>query len=287
MLRAWLQLYRGKKGLPNKQRLDTYMVETGLASGREKAKELILAGTVTVNGKTVIKAAASVAASDHVECTENGFSYVGRGALKLEKAFQQCDVPVCRSIAMDIGASTGGFTQCLLQHGAQKVYAVDVGHDQLHPLLKNDSRVINLEGTDIRSQRLKETVPAASVDIMTADVSFISLRQVLPFALPFLKKGAQLILLIKPQFEAGKAHVGKNGIVRDRSVHVRVLRELADFFISHGCYPRWFAGSPITGGAGRSRGNIEYLTVLVYNDSMEPLTFDFRRIVDETFASFS
>lgn len=272
--------------MPSK-RLDAAMVERGLAPGREKAKELILAGAVTVNGRTVTKAAAAVTDTDQVACAGDGFAYVSRGALKLEKALALSGLSVAGCTAMDIGASTGGFTQCLLQHGVARVYAVDVGHGQLHPLLKADPRVEDLEGTDVRSERLAALVSPRSIDVLTADVSFISLRQILPAALVFLKPDARLILLIKPQFEAGKADVGKNGIVRDRAVHVRVLRELTAFFVEQGCCPLLLTGSPITGGAGRSRGNIEYVTVLTYHQTSTPPVFDLRRIVDETFQALT
>lgn len=271
----------------NKYRLDAYLVEKEMATGREKAKELIASGAVTVNGKVVTKPSFSVCDEDRVACSNTAFAYVSRGALKLEKALDLSRVSVEGCVALDIGASTGGFTQCLLRHGASRVFAVDVGHDQLHPTLREDPRVMNLEGTDVRSQRLCETVPENSVDIITMDVSFISIRQVLPCIFPFLKKGGHAIVLIKPQFEAGRADVGKNGIVRDRRVHVRVIRELLDFFAQHSCCVQWLGGSPIVGGAGRNRGNIEYLAVLSLDESATSPIWDVRRIVDETFSLLS
>ncbi len=270
--------------MSNGQRLDTYLVAHGLAGGREKAKERIQNGDVTVNGAVVRKASYSVSETDTILCNTVD-AYVGRGGLKLEKAITACDLALTDTVALDIGASTGGFTHCLLQHGAQKVYAVDVGHGQLHPSLCADERVINLEGTDIRHPQLAETIPLGSVDVITADASFISLKQILPYALPFLQENGRLVLLIKPQFEAGKADVGKNGIVRDRAVHLRVLRDLLSFFAEQRCNTVWLSGSPIQGGAGRQRGNIEYLVVLTYGDRVET-PIDIRRVVDETFASF-
>lgn len=272
--------------MSTKTRLDVYLVENGQTSGREKAKELILSGAVTVNGKTVIKPSATVAETDLVDCKGPDISYVSRGAVKLEKALSMSGISPKGYTALDIGASTGGFTQCLLQHGACRVYAVDVGHDQLHPLLREDPRVVNLEGTDVRSERLREEVMSSSVDLITMDVSFISVRRVLPYVFPFLKEGGQLIVLIKPQFEAGKADVGKNGIVRDKRVHVRVLREIVDFFAQHSCCVQLLTGSPITGGAGRSRGNIEYLAVLSLGSFACAQALDVRQIVDQTFSSF-
>lgn len=267
------------------QRLDAYLVAHGLAGGREKAKERIQSGNVTVNGAVVRKASYSVNENDTVVCDVVD-AYVGRGGLKLEKAISVYGLDMTDAIALDIGASTGGFTHCLLQNGAQKVYAVDVGHGQLHPSLCADARVVNLEGTDIRHPQLAESIPHGSVDVITADVSFISLKQVLPYALPFLRANGKLVLLIKPQFEAGKADVGKNGIVKDRAVHLRVLRDLLSFFAEQHCHTVWLSGSPIQGGAGQKRGNIEYLVVLTYGDGVET-PIDVRRIVDETFSSFS
>ncbi len=270
--------------MSNTQRLDAYLVAHGLASGREKAKERIQNGEVTVNGATIRKASFGVRDADTVGC-ESTDTYVGRGGLKLEKAITVCQLDMTDKTVLDIGASTGGFTHCVLQHGAQKVYAVDVGHGQLHPSLCADTRVVNLEGTDIRHPQLTETIPNGSVDVITADVSFISLKQILPYALPFLRENGVLLLLIKPQFEAGKADVGKNGIVRDKAVHVRVLRDLLSFFEQENCHTVWLAGSPIQGGAGRMRGNIEYLSVLTRDTSVQT-AMDVRRVVDETFASF-
>lgn len=271
--------------MTDKQRLDIYLVENGFASGREKAKELIREGAVTVNGKPILKASACIGETDVVCCEKQACAYVGRGGLKLEKAIEIASLSLTDCVAMDVGASTGGFTHCLLNNGASKVYAVDVGHGQLHPSLCADNRVENWEGTDIRSDELKAAVPRGSVDVLTADVSFISLRQILPYALPFLKQDGILVLLIKPQFEAGKADVGKNGIVRDRAVHVRVLRELTAFFAEYGCSLLRLTGSPILGGAGRNRGNIEYLAVLKFDASPMPMV-DFRQLVEETFSAF-
>ena len=269
--------------MADKQRLDVYMVKNGIVSGREIANECILQGTVLVNGKTVTKASFAVDDTDTVDFVGESLAYVSRGGLKLEKALAVSALSVAGYTALDIGASTGGFTHCLLQHGAEKVFALDVGHDQLHPLLRCDPRVINLEGTDIRSDRAKTEIPLGGVDIITADVSFISLRSVLPYALPFLKRNGWLVVLIKPQFEAGRTAVGKNGIVRDRAIHIKILREMLDLFSSLQCSPTVLTGSPIRGGAGRQQGNVEYLAVLRY-PAQEPFPlWDCRRIVEETF----
>lgn len=277
--------FEGEKTVADTQRLDAFLVANGMAGGREKAKELIRDGAVTVNGKVIDKASFGVSENDVVVCEKEACAYVGRGGLKLEKALTVANLTLTDAVAMDIGASTGGFTHCLLKNGAAKVYAVDVGHGQLHPTLCADARVENWEGTDVRSEKLKAMVPASSIDVITADVSFISLRQVLPYALPFLKDGGTAIVLIKPQFEAGKADVGKGGIVRKQSVHVRVLRELTDCFMQNGCAVSHLTVSPILGGAGRNRGNIEYLAVLKKGDCSSAIE-DIRCLVEDAFCEF-
>ena len=240
------------------ERLDTYLVAVGAAGGREKAKEIIEAGYVTVNGTTVTKASRRIAPTDVVTCAAPAQKYVGRGGYKLERAIEAAGLTLTDAVAMDVGASTGGFTDCMLQHGAARVYAVDVGHDQLHPTLRSDPRVVNLEATDIRSGALSAAVAAESVTFCSVDVSFVSLSHVLPAIVPYLAPRATLVCLIKPQFEAGKAAVGKRGVVKDRKVHARVLAEQLCLFAAHNLAPLWLGHSPITGG----EGNIEYLAVL-------------------------
>jgi 23S rRNA (cytidine1920-2'-O)/16S rRNA (cytidine1409-2'-O)-methyltransferase len=245
------------------RRLDAFLVANGYVSGREKAKELIEAGAVTVNGVTVTKSAKKVMCADAVTCDTSSVRFVGRGGLKLEKALQISGLDVTGCVALDVGASTGGFTDCLLQAGAKRVYAVDVGTDQLHPALRADDRVIVLEDTDIRSSQLKEIIPTNSVDVCAIDVSFISLKQVIPSVLPFLKNGAHLLCLIKPQFEAGKAAVGKKGVVRDKKVHHAVLQDMCGFFTEKNLTIEDLDYSPVKGG----EGNIEFLIVLVYSNT--------------------
>ena len=240
------------------ERLDTYLVAAGHASGREKAKEMIEAGYVSVNGAVVTKASRRLADTDVVVCTAPMQKYVGRGGYKLERAIEAAGLDLTDAVAMDVGASTGGFTDCMLQNGAARVYAVDVGHDQLHPTLCGDSRVVNLEGTDIRSEALAAAVAAESVTFCSVDVSFVSLSRVLPAILPYLAQDATLVCLIKPQFEAGKSAIGKHGVVKDRKVHARVLTQQLCLFAEQGLAPVWLGHSPITGG----EGNIEYLAVL-------------------------
>ena len=260
-------------------RLDAYLVSAGYAGGRDKAKEMIAAGQVLVDGVTVTKASRAVTPAQTVECRAPRQKYVGRGGYKLERAIEAADLDVTDAVAMDVGASTGGFTDCMLQCGATHVYAVDVGHDQLHPTLRQDSRVTTLEGTDVRSDRLRETVAAGSVTFCSVDVSFVSLSNVLPAILPYLSVDATLVCLIKPQFEAGRAAIGKRGVVKDRKVHLRVLAEQMTLYASVGLVPTWMGHSPITGG----EGNIEYLAVLRRQGT--PVPVDVAHVVDTAFAT--
>lgn len=273
--------------MPSEQRLDAYLVAQGLATGRDKACERIRAGDVSVNGKTVCKPSYRLSDADVVSCEAQIDAYVGRGGLKLEHALKLTTPLTAGCVAMDVGASTGGFTECLLRNGAARVYAIDVGHDQLHPSLRADERVADLSGTDIRKQQdLLVHIPPQSVDVLTMDVSFISLKSALPSVFAFLKDGARLFVLIKPQFEAGRADIGKNGIVRDRRVHCRVLRELCEFFVEQGCSVETLTASPITGGAGRHSGNIEYLALLRYKAGQTTLP-DIRELVETSFTTLS
>lgn len=240
------------------ERLDAYLVAIGAASGREKAKELIEAGYVSVNGCVVTKASRRITPTDGVVCAAPAQKYVGRGGYKLERAIEAAGLSLTDAVAMDVGSSTGGFTDCMLQNGAARVYAVDVGHDQLHPTLRQDPRVVVLEGTDVRSKALAAAVAEGSVTFCSVDVSFVSLSHVLPAILPYLASSATLVCLIKPQFEAGKAAIGKHGVVKDRKVHAQVLSRQLCLFAECGLTPVWLGHSPITGG----EGNIEYLAVL-------------------------
>ena len=239
-------------------RLDRYLVEHGHATGRDKAKELCLQGFITVNGKVVTKCSAAVLPGDTVLCSAPAEKYVGRGGYKLEKALPLTGVDLHGKTAMDIGASTGGFTDCMLQNGAAKVYAVDVGHDQLHPALREDDRVVVLEGTDVRSEALRTAVPLHTVDFCSVDVSFVSLTAVIPAILPYMSPMGTVVCLIKPQFEAGKSGIGKHGVVKDPKVHIRVLASLIGCFADLGWPEQTVTWSPITGG----EGNIEYLANL-------------------------
>lgn len=265
------------------ERLDAHLVAQGYASGREKAKELLAAGHVLVNGAPVTKASRRLLPTDSVECRAPRARYVGRGGFKLEKAIAAAALDLTGVVAMDVGASTGGFTDCMLQHGAAHVYAVDVGHDQLHPCLRADDRVTVLEGTDIRSEALKGAVAAESITFCSVDVSFVSLSHILPAVLSYLGADGTLVCLIKPQFEAGKAAIGKHGVVRDRKVHTRVLAEQLTGFRECGLVPVWLGHSPITGG----EGNIEYLAVLRRQGQQAWPVVDPTAVVDAAFAELT
>lgn len=262
-------------------RLDTYLVQQGYASGRQKAKELLAAGYVSVNGAVVTKSARQVTETDTIVCAAPPARYVGRGGLKLEKAITQAGISLVGITAMDVGASTGGFTDCLLQNGARHVYAVDVGHDQLHPSLRADARVTVLEGTDVRSPALAAAVPAGSIAFCTVDVSFVSLAHILPALMPYLTDDARLMCLIKPQFEAGRSAVGKRGVVRDKRVHIRVLDTLCCLFSQLGWKPVLLTHSPITGG----EGNIEYITLLERGEDTPDCVPDTPAIVQTAFTT--
>ena len=242
----------------NGLRLDVWLVQNGYASGREKAKELIAAGYVRIDGVPVTKAARTLRPGEKPTCLAPAPKYVGRGGYKLEKALAEAELSLAGAVAMDVGSSTGGFTDCMLKAGAAHVYAVDVGHDQLHPTLRADSRVTVLEGTDVRSEALAAAVPQGSITFCSVDVSFVSLAHILPAVLPYLAAEATLVCLVKPQFEAGKTGIGKNGVVRDRKVHARVLAEQLTLFRRLGLGVTRLTHSPITGG----EGNVEYLAVL-------------------------
>ena len=256
------------------ERLDVALIQSGYAASRQRAKELIQQGSVTINGTVCTKAARSVSETDQLAVTDAGLQYVGRGGLKLEAALPLLgSFSLQGAVCMDIGASTGGFTDCMLQNGAQKVYAVDVGRDQLAQKLRQDARVVNLEQTDIR--KLPETAVAEPIAFLSVDVSFISLRLIIPELVRFLQPGGMAILLIKPQFEA----VGKHGIVRSQSVHQRVLEQVLSCLAQNGLSLQHLIPSPIRGGSG----NVEYLAVVQYStSSAQPQ--DLAAVVRQAFA---
>ena len=239
-----------------KKRLDVELVDRGLVQSRERAKVVIMEGLVYVNGQKSDKAGTPVKEDDRIEVRGETLRYVSRGGKKLEKAMQVFPVVLEGCTCMDIGASTGGFTDCMLQNGAVKVYAVDVGYGQLAWSLRTDERVVNLERTNIR-YITEEQVPQP-VEFISVDVSFISLTLVLPVAHRLLKDGAQMVCLVKPQFEAGKDKVGKKGVVRDPQIHREVIRKVIDCAAELGFWVRGLDFSPIKG----PEGNIEYLLFL-------------------------
>ena len=234
-------------------RLDQLLVSRGLVSGRDRAKELIAQGMVLANGRPAGKPSEKNCADVPLEILNDAAHYVSRGAHKLEGALKQYQISLSGRTVLDIGASTGGFTQCALEHGASHVYAVDVGSGQLAEMLRKDNRVTNLEKTDVR-QLLPEQLPVLP-DFFACDVSFISLRLVLPAAQRLLSPEGEGVVLIKPQFEAGRADVGRGGIVKNPKVHLRVLREMVENFHLNGFLVAGMTVSPIRGGDG----NLEFL----------------------------
>ena len=236
-----------------KERLDVMMVQRGLAPSREKAKAIIMAGEVLVDGQREDKPGTAFAETVEITVKGNPLPYVSRGGLKLEKAVSQFELNLEGRICMDVGSSTGGFTDCMLQNGAVKVYSVDVGHGQLAWKLRNDSRVVCMERTNIRyvtPENIQE--PPSFVSI---DVSFISLTKVLPAVRALMEEDGEIVCLIKPQFEAGREKVGKKGVVRDPAVHREVILRVASFALSIGFALLHLEFSPVKG----PEGNIEYL----------------------------
>ncbi len=248
---------RGANCTPMK-RLDVALVERGLCDSREKAKRAIMAGTVRINDQTAHKASDTVRDSDSLALVE-AEKYVSRGGLKLEHALRHFELDVAGKQAIDLGASTGGFTDCLLQHGATKVYAIDVGQGQLAWKLRRDKRVVVMDKTNARTLSPADfSTPFRPADLAVVDCSFISLRKILPAAVALVKSCAKIVALVKPQFEAGKAEADRGaGVIRDPAIHDRVLRELRDW-ISTQLAPRvkWTADteSPLRGPAGNKDG---------------------------------
>lgn len=261
--------------MQNKKRLDVLLFDRGLVPSREKARTVIMSGNVYVENQKADKPGTVVKNDVKIEVRGPQMAYVSRGGLKLEKAIKAFNIDLNGKIAMDIGASTGGFTDCMLQNGAKKVYAVDVGYGQLDWKLRNDPRVVNLERTNIRY--LDKTAVADELDFFSVDVSFISLKLVLPIARRFMAEKATAVCLIKPQFEAGKENVGKNGVVRDKSVHESVVEGICEFILRNGFDILGLDFSPIKG----PKGNIEYLIYLQKSENFENLTdFDIKSLVD-------
>ncbi|MBR5533682.1 MAG: TlyA family RNA methyltransferase [Ruminiclostridium sp.] len=240
--------------MASKKRLDVLLTERGMAESRQKAQAIIMAGQVFWDDKRMDKPGASVPEDANLEIRGQTLKYVSRGGLKLEKAMAQFDLPSLEgAIAIDSGASTGGFTDCMLQNGAAKVYAVDVGYGQLAWSLRQDPRVVCMERTNVR-YLTQETIPEP-LDFGSVDVSFISLKLILPALRPLMKDSGHLVCLIKPQFEAGKDKVGKKGVVRDKKVHLEVLEQFLRHAEESNFHVKDITFSPIRG----PEGNIEYL----------------------------
>lgn len=246
-----------------KTRLDVRLVELGLAPSREKARALIMAGEVLVNGQTAHKAGEEVSSEANIEVKGDPVPFVSRGGLKLQKAVTVFPIDLTGKDCLDIGASTGGFTDCMLQHGAHHVWALDVGYGQLDWRLRNDERVTVMERTNARY--MEPNWFPAPFAFASIDVSFISLKLILPPLLNCLGEGGQVAALIKPQFEAGKGEVGKNGVVRDKALHARICAMVMQFSQDLGFWVRDLSFSPITG----PKGNIEFLLFLEKNESRE------------------
>lgn len=244
-----------------KKRIDVILFERNLVSSREKARGLITDRLVFVNGNEVKKFSEKFDEDEVIEVKPGGLPYVSRGGLKLEKALKNFDIDVSGKIAMDVGASTGGFTDCMLINGCDKVYSVDVGHSQLDKKLLDDTRVINLEKTNIRS--MNPSLIKDRITFFTVDVSFISLTLVMNSIRNIVETGARGVCLIKPQFEVGKENVGKNGIVKDKNLHVFAIRKVCSFCVENGFAVLALDYSPIKG----PDGNIEYLVLVKKSES--------------------
>ncbi len=261
-----------------KERLDILLVQRGLASSREKAKAIIMSGIVYVDGNKEDKAGTTFPENVDIQVKGNTLKYVSRGGLKLEKAMQEFGVKLSELVCMDVGSSTGGFTDCMLQNGATKVYAVDVGHGQLDWKLRNDERVVCMEKTNIRYVTPEDIED--KLDFSSIDVSFISLTKVLLPVKELLKDTGRIVCLIKPQFEAGREKVGKKGVVRDKKVHAEVIDMVISYARSIELYPLMLDFSPVKG----PEGNIEYLLYLSKNiedvDVLRSVPIDVNKVVE-------
>lgn len=264
-----------------KKRLDVLLVEQGLADSREKAKAIIMSGIVYVDNNKEDKAGTTFEETARIEVRGNTLKYVSRGGLKLEKAMNNFGVTLDGKVCMDVGASTGGFTDCMLQNGAVKVYSVDVGHGQLAWKLRNDERVVCMEKTNIRyvtPDDISDVIEFASID-----VSFISLTKVLPAVRKLMTPDGEIVCLIKPQFEAGREKVGKKGVVRELSTHIEVVQMIVDYARANGFRTLHLSYSPIKG----PEGNIEYLLHITKDESRENEEFDIKALVEESHSALS
>lgn len=264
-----------------KKRLDLLLVEQGMASGRDKAKALIMAGQVYVNGQKCDKAGEEYKDTDKIEVRGETLRYVSRGGLKLEKAMKVFPITLAGKHCCDFGASTGGFTDCMLQNGAKKVYAFDVGYGQLAWSLRQDERVVNYERTNIRYLTGEEV--SEPIDFISIDVSFISLSLILPVAYRLLKEGGEVVCLIKPQFEAGREKVGKKGVVRDKAVHLEVIEKVINCSKELDFNVKGLSFSPVKG----PEGNIEYLLFLAKEQADDTYSGCAEKIVEEAHNTLS
>ena len=264
-----------------KKRLDVLLVEQGLADSREKAKAIIMSGIVYVDNNKEDKAGTTFEETSKIEVRGNTLKYVSRGGLKLEKAMNNFGVTLDGKVCMDVGASTGGFTDCMLQNGAVKVFSVDVGHGQLAWKLRNDDRVVCMEKTNIRyvtPDDIDDVIEFASID-----VSFISLTKVLPAVRELMTQDGEIVCLIKPQFEAGREKVGKKGVVRELSTHVEVVEMIVDYARANGFRTLHLSYSPIKG----PEGNIEYLLHITKDENRDNEEFDIKALVEESHSALS
>lgn len=267
--------------MAKKERLDVLVVAQGLCETREKAQKYIMAGMVLVNDQKVDKAGTKVPIDSHLRLVGEPLPYASRGGFKLAEAFERFPISMKDAVVVDLGASTGGFVDCALQHGAKRVYAVDVGYGQLAWKLRTDERVINMEKTNARFLT-PEDFPEL-MDWMTTDVAFISLTKILPAAYNILKEDGSGVALIKPQFEAGRDKVGKNGVVRDPAVHEEVIQRILTFNEELGFKTLGIVHSPIQG----PQGNIEYLYWFTKDPQATSVSVDIHELVTRTFADFS
>lgn len=258
-----------------KIRLDVFLVEQNMVPSRSAAQAMIMAGDVYIDNQKAMKAGETVKGTENIEVRSKGPSYVSRGGLKLEKAMKVFPATPSGKVCMDIGASTGGFTDCMLQNGAVKVYSVDVGYGQLAWKLRQDERVVNMERTNIRYIDRERVVEP--LEFFSVDVSFISLKPVLPVAYELLKEGGEGVCLIKPQFEAGREKVGKKGVVREKSTHIEVIEKVLEFTKEIGFSVKGLDFSPIKG----PEGNIEYL-MYIKKDDAESAEFDVADLVEQS-----
>ena len=257
------------------KRADVLLFEKGLVDSREKAKRIIMEGSAFIGTQRIDKPGEKINEDAELIVKGNPIKYVSRGGLKLEKAIEEFEgIELEGKTTMDIGSSTGGFTDCMLQNGAEKVFAVDVGYGQLDWKLRNDDRVVVMERTNIRNVTREDI--GIEIDFTSIDVSFISLKLVLPVAKDLSREDAGILALVKPQFEAGREKVGKNGIVRDKKVHKEVLKEIIGFAAEIGLSSKDLSYSPITG----AKGNIEFILHLKNNEEYEITEEEINKIVD-------